>query len=138
MELNESNYHLKLQVLLSNLKMLGYSDVKFPAFTDYEIEMSFIKSVKYVSPELYEKMRHLYEILSKKGVKYKWKVIASYINNYSPNVFETCDFINLMYNYRKHELYLGHCLRSANLSIEEHNLLVSWWERVKHSNINNI
>lgn len=137
-ELTEPNYHLKIQVLFSRLKMLGYSDVKFPAFTDYEIEISFIKSVKYVGPELYEKMRHLYEILSKKGVKYKWKVIASYIKQYSPNAIETCDFINLMYNYKKNELYLGHCLRNANLSIEENNLLVAWWERVKHSNVNNI
>lgn len=132
--LKKPNYHLKIQILFSNLKHLGYSEVQLPHFTDFEIEMSFIKSVKYVSPELYVQMRHLYDKLT--NIPYKWNIIASYIKHYSPNAIETCDFINLMYNYRKHELYLGHCLRSLNLSMEEHNLLIAWWERVKHSSIN--
>jgi hypothetical protein len=81
-------------------------------------------------------MRYLYENLSKMHITYKWKIIASYIKHYSPNAVETCDFINLMYNYRKHELYLSHCIRCVNLSMEENNLLVAWWDRVKHSNKN--
>ena len=136
MNLKNYAYHLKIQILFSNLKNLGYSDIQLPHFTDFEIEMSFIKSVKYVSPELYEQMRYLYENLSKMHITYKWKIIASYIKHYSPNAVETCDFINLMYKYRKHELYLGHCIRSTNLSMEENNLLVAWWDRVKHSNKN--
>ena len=65
MNLKNYEYHLKIQILFSNLKNLGYSDIQLPHFTDFEIEMSFIKSVKYVSPELYEQMRYLYENLSK-------------------------------------------------------------------------
>jgi len=131
--LGESNYHLKAQLLFSRLKMLGYTDVNIPAFTDFEIEMSFVKSIKYISPELSDKMGHLYKAIKKD----KWRIIASHIKHELPNsTLETCDFIGFMNKYKKHELYFGHCLRYANLSLEENTLLVAWWERIKHSNIN--
>jgi hypothetical protein len=136
--LGESNYHLKAQLLFSRLKMLGYTDVNIPAFTDFEIEMSFVKSVRYISPELSEKMEHLYKAINKCELnKNKWKIIASYIKHESPNsTLESSDFIDFMNKYKKHELYFIHCLRHTNLSLEENTLLVAWWDRIKHSNKN--
>jgi hypothetical protein len=118
--------------------MLGYTDVNIPAFTDFEIEMSFVKSVRYISPELSEKMEHLYKAINKCELnKNKWKIIASYIKHESPNsTLESSDFIDFMNKYKKHQLYFIHCLRHTNLSLEENTLLVAWWDRIKHSNKN--
>jgi hypothetical protein len=131
--LGESNYHLKAQLLFSRLKMLGYTDVNIPSFTDFEIEMSFVKSIKYITPELTEQMHHLYKAIKKD----KWRIIASHIKYESPHsTLQSYDFIGFMNKYKKHELYFIHCLKYTNLSLEENTLLVAWWDRIKHSNKN--
>jgi hypothetical protein len=136
--LKESNYRLKMDILLNNLKMLGYTDIKMNLrLSDFEIEMSFIRSVRFISPYLYELCRDLYEVLSKKNVKYKWMILSSYIRHISPNsTIDGCNAIKNLCHYKKDELYLSHCLRSNNISLEETSLLVGWWERIKHSQKN--
>lgn len=135
--LKEPNYHFKIQTILGNLKRIGYTDVQLLPLTDFEIEMSFVKSVRYISHEVYKLSYDMYEVLTRRNIKYKWKIISSHIKHLLPNsTMEDCDFINLLYKYKKNELYLGYCLRKFNLSIEENNLMISWWERIKYSDRN--
>lgn len=133
------NFYMKAETMFGRLKMLGYTDVKLPLknLTDFELEFSFVKSVKYVSPETQAIVRDLYKHLKANKVKYKWLIIKSYLNHACPNsTIDSVDYINLLFNYKRYDLFIAHCLRNLSLSVEETNIIIAWWERMKYSNKN--
>lgn len=133
------NFHMKAETMFGRLKMLGYTDIQLPLknLTDFDLELSFVKSVKYVSPETQVIVRDLHKHLKANKVKYKWLIIKSYLNHASPNsTIDGLDYINLLFNYKRYDLFIGHCLRNLSLSVEETNIMITWWERMKYSNKN--
>jgi hypothetical protein len=137
--LKEPDFHMKAETMFGNLKRLGYTDVQLPlkGITDFDMEFSFVKSVKYVSPDTQVIVRDLYKHLKANNVKYKWLVIKSYLNYASPNsTIDKVDYINLLFTYKRYDLFISHCLRNVSLSVEETNIIITWWERIKYSNKN--
>ena len=133
------NFYMKAETMFGRLAVLGYTDVKLPLkeLTDFDLEISFVKSVKYVSPDTQVIVRELYKQMTKKNVKYKWMVIKSYLNHACPNsTIDSVDYINLLFIYKRYDLFIAHCLRNLSLSVEETNIIIAWWERIKYSNKN--
>jgi len=132
------NFYMKAETMFSTLKMLGYTDVKLDLkhITDFDLEFSFVKSIKYVSPITQDLVRDLCKHFNR-NVKDKWTIINSYLKYASPNsMIDKVEYIQLMYNYKRYDLFIGHCLRNLSLSVEETNLIMTWWERIKYSNKN--
>jgi len=137
--LKEPDFYMKAVTIFGALKNLGYTDVQLPlkGLTDFDLEFSFVKSIKYVSPSIQVIVRDLYKHLKTNNVKYKWMVIKSYLDFASPNsTIDKVDYINLLFTYKRYDLFISHCLRNVSLSVEETNIIISWWDRIKYSNKN--
>ena len=133
------NFYMKAETMFGTLKNLGYTDVQLnlKGLTDFDLEFSFIKTVKYVNPATQVIVRDLYKHLTKKNVKNKWLIIKSYLNYACPNsTIDNIDYINLLFNHKRYDLFISHCLRNLSLSVEETNIIMSWWNRIKYSNKN--